>query len=90
MQNDLGSNYYYAKSYSENLMPMECDAVEFFSMADFTNPGILGTVEYFRKTFQSPILNGREPDADEKSREKGQVAQVVCRDRFIRWPKFRN
>jgi DNA repair and recombination RAD54-like protein len=45
-------------------------------MADFTNPGILGTIDNFRKTFQSPILNGREPDADEKTREKGQLAQV--------------
>ena len=46
-------------------------------MADFTNPGILGTIENFRKNYQSPILNGREPDADDKTREKGQIAQVL-------------
>ena len=55
---------------------ISCSIVEFFSMANFTNPGILGTIENFRRVFQSPILNGREPDADEKTREKGQIAQV--------------
>jgi hypothetical protein len=45
-------------------------------MADFTNPGILGTIDHFRKNFQSPILNGREPDAPEAVLEKGQLAQV--------------
>ncbi len=54
----------------------DLSTVEFFSMADFTNPGILGTIDNFRKHFQSPILNGREPDASEPVREKGQLAQV--------------
>ena len=49
-------------------------------MADFTNPGILGTIDHFRKNFQSPILNGREPDAPEAVLEKGQLAQVETYD----------
>ena len=57
--------------------PMQNDLDEFFSMVDFTNPGVLGDVKDFRKRFSNPILNGREPDAPEKVREKGQAAQAA-------------
>ncbi|EKX48582.1 hypothetical protein GUITHDRAFT_68686, partial [Guillardia theta CCMP2712] len=55
--------------------PMQNDLEEFFAMVDFTNPGVLGTAAQFRKMYQSPILTGREPDATESQREKGNEAQ---------------
>lgn len=39
-------------------------------MVDFTNPGILGTAEEFRKKMLYPILRGREPDATESQKTK--------------------
>lgn len=57
--------------------PMQNDLEEFFSMVDFTNPGVLGDVKDFRKVYQNPILRAREPDAAEKVREKGQSAQAA-------------
>ncbi|KAL2620529.1 hypothetical protein R1flu_000734 [Riccia fluitans] len=48
--------------------PMQNDLEEFFSMVNFTNPGILGSPAIFRKHYEIPILNGREPDASEEAR----------------------
>lgn len=39
-------------------------------MVDFTNPGILGTPEEFRKNMLFPILRGREPDATSAQKAK--------------------
>lgn len=39
-------------------------------MVDFTNPGVLGTQEEFRKNMLFPILRGREPDASESQKNK--------------------
>ena len=39
-------------------------------MVDFTNSGILGTQEEFRRRILMPILRGREPDATEKQKTK--------------------
>ena len=39
---------------------------------DFTNPMIFGTSDNFRKKFINPILRGREPDATDAQKEKGQ------------------
>jgi DNA repair and recombination RAD54-like protein len=50
--------------------PMQNDLEEFFAMVDFTNPGILGTQEDFRKNTLYPILRGREPDATEKQKQR--------------------
>jgi len=50
--------------------PMQNDLEEFYAMVDFTNPGILGTQEEFRRKTLYPILRGREPDATEKQKAK--------------------
>ena len=50
--------------------PMQNDLQEFFAMVDFTNPGVLGTQEEFRKKMLFPILRGREPDATEGQRKR--------------------
>eukprot|EP00804_Cyclotella_cryptica_P015278 CCRYP_005385-RA/>CCRYP_005385-RA protein AED:0.10 eAED:0.10 QI:181/1/1/1/1/0.87/8/1266/827 len=49
--------------------PMQNDLEEFYAMVDFTNPGILGTQEEFRRSTLYPILRGREPDATEKQKQ---------------------
>ena len=49
--------------------PMQNDLQEFFAMTDFTNPGVLGTQEQFRKNILFPILRGREPDATAKQKQ---------------------
>lgn len=50
--------------------PMQNDLQEFFAMVDFTNPGVLGTQEEFRRDMLFPILRGREPDATPKQKQK--------------------
>jgi DNA repair and recombination RAD54-like protein len=50
--------------------PMQNDLEEFYAMVDFTNPGILGTQEEFRRNMLYPILRGREPDATEKQKQR--------------------
>eukprot|EP00546_Thalassionema_frauenfeldii_P004971 CAMPEP_0178907450 /NCGR_PEP_ID=MMETSP0786-20121207/7379_1 /TAXON_ID=186022 /ORGANISM="Thalassionema frauenfeldii, Strain CCMP 1798" /LENGTH=1017 /DNA_ID=CAMNT_0020579253 /DNA_START=302 /DNA_END=3352 /DNA_ORIENTATION=+ len=50
--------------------PMQNNLEEFFAMVDFTNPGVLGTAEEFRKKMLYPILRGREPDATESQKTK--------------------
>ena len=41
--------------------------MQFYAMVNFCNPGVLGTPSEFRKYFEAPILQGREPgsSADE-------------------------
>jgi len=50
--------------------PMQNDLEEFFAMVDFTNRGVLGSPEDFRRKIRAPILRGREPDATKKQRDK--------------------
>lgn len=64
--------------------PMQNHLEEFFAMVDFTNPGVLGTQEEFRRKILSPILRGREPDATEKQVEKmmniqNEMSQLVSK-----------
>ena len=37
------------------------------------DPGLLGTEKDFHKNYQNPILRGREPDATDKDRAKGEA-----------------
>ncbi|GAV66346.1 SNF2_N domain-containing protein/Helicase_C domain-containing protein [Cephalotus follicularis] len=51
--------------------PMQNDLEEFFSMVNFTNPGILGDAAHFRRYFETPIISGREPTATEEVKKLG-------------------
>ena len=42
--------------------PIQNDLVEFYTMANFTNPGIFGDLKTFQKEFIKPILDSRDPN----------------------------
>lgn len=42
--------------------PLQNDLVEFYTMANFTNPGIFGDLKTFQKEFIKPILDSRDPN----------------------------
>lgn len=51
--------------------PIQNDLTEYFSLLNFTNPGLLGTPQEFRKTYELPILKGRDALATSGEQEKG-------------------
>ncbi|WQF85183.1 Putative helicase, P-loop containing nucleoside triphosphate hydrolase, SNF2-like domain superfamily [Colletotrichum destructivum] len=51
--------------------PIQNDLSEYFSLISFANPDLLGTRLDFRKRFELPILRGRDADAAEAERKKG-------------------
>lgn len=51
--------------------PIQNDLSEYFSLISFANPEILGTRLEFRKRFEIPILRGRDADASDNARQKG-------------------
>ena len=51
--------------------PIMNDLGEFFVMADFVNPGVLGYFKAFTKNFEVPIIRSRQPEALGKDRDKG-------------------
>ncbi|KAJ1678777.1 DNA-dependent ATPase protein rad54 [Spiromyces aspiralis] len=48
--------------------PIQNDLTEYFSLLNFANPGLLGTPGEFRKTYENPILRGRDADATPSER----------------------
>ncbi|XP_020843301.1 DNA repair and recombination protein RAD54-like [Phascolarctos cinereus] len=52
--------------------PIQNDLLEYFSLVHFVNSGILGTAQEFKKHFELPILKGRDADASEDARQKGE------------------
>ncbi|XP_056671176.1 DNA repair and recombination protein RAD54-like [Monodelphis domestica] len=52
--------------------PIQNDLLEYFSLVHFVNAGILGTAQEFKKHFELPILKGRDADASEAARQKGE------------------
>lgn len=53
--------------------PIQNDLSEYFSLLNFANPGYLGTRNDFRKNFENAILRGRDADASDKEKEKGDL-----------------
>ncbi|KAM0787868.1 hypothetical protein ACM66B_003920 [Microbotryomycetes sp. NB124-2] len=51
--------------------PIQNDLNEYFSLLNFCNPGYLGTRADFHKVYENPILRGREGDATDKQKERG-------------------
>ncbi|NWW54510.1 RAD54 protein, partial [Pedionomus torquatus] len=52
--------------------PIQNDLLEYFSLVHFVNSGILGTAQEFKRHFEIPILKGRDADASEADRLKGE------------------
>ncbi|XP_043941837.1 DNA repair and recombination protein RAD54-like [Protopterus annectens] len=52
--------------------PIQNDLLEYFSLVHFVNSGILGTAQEFKKRFEIPILKGRDADATEDDRQRGE------------------
>ncbi|XP_075037659.1 DNA repair and recombination protein RAD54-like [Mixophyes fleayi] len=52
--------------------PIQNDLLEYFSLVHFVNAGILGTAQEFKKRFEVPILKGRDADASDADRDKGE------------------
>ncbi|KAK8091777.1 recombinational repair protein [Apiospora hydei] len=66
--------------------PIQNDLSEYFALISFANPDLLGTRLEFRKRFELPILRGRDADASEVDRQKGdaQTAELLgIVNRFI-------
>ncbi|KAK7937722.1 DNA repair protein rhp54 [Apiospora aurea] len=66
--------------------PIQNDLSEYFALISFANPDLLGTRLEFRKRFELPILRGRDADASEVDRQKGdaQTAELLSIvNRFI-------
>ncbi|PFH55138.1 hypothetical protein XA68_10620 [Ophiocordyceps unilateralis] len=51
--------------------PIQNDLTEYFSLTSFANPDLLGSRIEFRKRFEIPILRGRDADASESDRQRG-------------------
>ena len=52
--------------------PIQNDLLEYFSLVQFVNDGLLGTAQEFRRKFENPILKGRDADALADDVKKGQ------------------
>ena len=64
--------------------PLQNDLEEFYALADFANPGVLGPPEAFRRGFARPIAAGlaRGADPDEvalRARKQAVLAEVATR-----------
>ncbi|WVZ73525.1 hypothetical protein U9M48_021822, partial [Paspalum notatum var. saurae] len=63
--------------------PMQNDLEEFFSMVNFTNPGVLGDASYFRRYYEAPIICGREPTASAEEKKLGSERSAELSAKFI-------
>ncbi|KAJ2458723.1 DNA-dependent ATPase protein rad54 [Coemansia sp. RSA 2424] len=51
--------------------PIQNDLSEYFSLLNFTNPGLLGSTQEFRKKYELPILRGRDALATDAEQQNG-------------------
>ncbi|CEF66160.1 DNA repair and recombination protein RAD54-like [Strongyloides ratti] len=49
--------------------PIQNDLLEYYSLINFVNPGMLGSAIEFKKNFENPILKGRDSLSDDKQRK---------------------
>lgn len=62
--------------------PIQNDLLEYYSLVDFVNPGLLGNPAEFRKMYENPISKGRDADASDyqvqlgSERQKEMIANV--------------
>lgn len=54
--------------------PIQNDLLEYYSLVNFVNPGMLGTATEFKKKYENAILRGRDADASDGQRQKGDLA----------------
>lgn len=57
--------------------PIQNDLLEYYSLVDFVNPGLLGNPSEFRKTYENPISKGRDADASDYQVQLGQERQKM-------------
>lgn len=53
--------------------PIQNDLSEFFTIVDFVNPELLGTLKQFTKNYETPIMKSRQPEASQDDAEKGEA-----------------
>ncbi|KAF2664723.1 DNA repair and recombination protein-like protein RAD54 [Microthyrium microscopicum] len=66
--------------------PIQNDLSEYFALLNFANPNYLGTRMEFRKKYELPILKGRDSDASEADRKRGDdcIAELLTKvNKFI-------
>lgn len=52
--------------------PIQNDLLEFHSLIDFVNPGILGTYSEFKNKYETPILHSQQPNVLPQYRQLGE------------------
>lgn len=57
--------------------PIQNDLLEYYSLVDFVNPGMLGNPSEFRRTYENPISKGRDADASDYQVELGRERQKL-------------
>lgn len=56
--------------------PVQNDLQEFFTLIDFVNPGILGSLSSYRKIYEEPIVTSRQPSASEEEKKLGEKRAI--------------
>eukprot|EP00047_Mylnosiga_fluctuans_P017888 m.65180 g.65180 ORF g.65180 m.65180 type:complete len:651 (+) comp7311_c0_seq1:1-1953(+) len=58
--------------------PIQNDLQEFFAIVEFCRPGILGNLSTFRRVYEEPIVQSRQPQAtaDQKTLGRGRAAEL--------------
>lgn len=57
--------------------PIQNDLLEYYSLVDFVNPGLLGNPSEFRRNYENPISKGRDADASDHQVVLGQERQKM-------------